>query len=169
LAHRKGVDVLLKAFSQLPNTAMLVIAGTGDDELTLKETSAALGLTNRVYFVGRVEGTDKIYLLQNALATVMPSRVWEAFPLVVLETFAAGRPLIGTRVPGIADLVEESKTGQLFTDENADELAQILRNALADREKLHQMGTTARDVANRYSWESIAQKHIDLYQQLIRR
>ena len=168
LAHRKGVDVLLKAFSQIGNTPKLVIAGTGDDELTLKDTSAALGLTDRVHFVGRVEGADKIFLLQNAIATIMPSRVWEAFPLVVLETFAAGRPLIGTRVPGIADLIEESKTGRLFTDENPDELAQILRDALADREKLHQMGTAARDVANRYSWESVAQKHIDLYQQLIR-
>src|SRR6185437_11475590 len=120
LARRKGVDVLLKALTELPAEpgVRLVVAGSGDDEAELRALAASHALGDRVRFVGRVDGADKLYLLQNAIATVMPSRVWEAFPLVVLESFAAGRAVIGTRVPGIADLVENDKTGILFEDEN---------------------------------------------------
>src|SRR6478672_6066509 len=97
----------------------------------------------------------------------MPSRVWEAFPLVVLEAFAAGRAVIGTRVPGIADLVEEGKTGLLFTDEHADELADILNQVAAAPANIREMGHSARDFANRYSWDSVAQMHVHLYRELV--
>ncbi|HEY8751464.1 MAG TPA: glycosyltransferase family 4 protein [Tepidisphaeraceae bacterium] len=169
LAKRKGVDVLLRAMTQVPagDSVQLVIAGTGDDQAELKTTSHSLGLTDRVRFVGRVEGNDKVYLLQNAIATVMPSRVWEAFPLVVLETFAAGRPIIGTRVPGIADLIEDGKTGFLFADEDWMGLAQILRPVFADPNQCVQMGAAARQVAKRYSWDSVAAMHIELYRELV--
>jgi glycosyltransferase involved in cell wall biosynthesis len=170
LARRKGVDVLLRAMTQVPggNVVQLVIAGTGDDQAVLEASADSLGVGDRVRFVGRVEGNDKIYLLQNAIATVMPSRVWEAFPLVVLETFAAGRAIIGTRVPGIADLVEEEKTGFIFKDEDAEGLAQILRKTFAQPDQLIPMGAAARQVARRYSWESVAAMHIKLYRGLIR-
>jgi glycosyltransferase involved in cell wall biosynthesis len=167
LAHRKGVDVLLRAMSDLAGDEMLVIAGAGDDEEKLKSTAKSLGLIHRVRFVGRVEGDLKIYLLQNAIATVMPSRVWEAFPLVVLEAFAAGRPVIGTRVPGIADLVEQDVTGLLFEDESVDELTRILRRVFAQPEAISKMGAAAGKVAQRYAWESVAQMYIDLYRGLI--
>lgn len=168
LARRKGVDVLLDAMSRLPGGrrggVRLVVAGSGDDEAALKGR-ASLGFCE-VRFVGRVEGAAKTYLLQNAIATVMPSRVWEAFPLVVLESFAAGKPVIGTRVPGIADLVEEGRTGWLFGDEKADELAEVLGKVLADPGAASRMGDAARGVARGYSWEAIAEKHVALYREL---
>ena len=145
----------------------MVIAGTGDDQAVLEATKDSLGLVDRVRFVGRVEGNDKIYLLQNAIATVMPSRVWEAFPLVVLETFAAGRAIMGTRVPGIADLIEDASTGFLFEDEDSEGLAQILRKTFAQPDQLIQIGAAARQVAERYSWASVAAMHIELYRGLL--
>src|SRR6185312_4685370 len=80
LARRKGVDVLLKALTELPAEpgVRLVVAGSGDDEAELRALAASHALGDRVRFVGRVDGADKLYLLQNAIATVMPSRVWEA-------------------------------------------------------------------------------------------
>jgi glycosyltransferase involved in cell wall biosynthesis len=168
LAKRKGVDVLLNAIKQLPaeSGGQLVIAGAGDDEAELRLLGASAEIRDRVRFVGRVDGTDKIYLLQSAIATVMPSRVWEAFPLVVLESFTAGRAVIGTRVPGIADLVEDGKTGFLFGDEDVTELAGILGRVFAEPEQIARMGDTARSIATRYSWESVAQMHIELYREL---
>jgi glycosyltransferase involved in cell wall biosynthesis len=170
LAQRKGVDVLLEAMARIPSNlsggVRLVIAGTGDEQAELESLGHSLKLRDRVRFVGRVEGDAKIYLLQNALATVMPSRVWEAFPLVVLEAFAAGRPIIGSKVPGIADLVEDQRTGILMPEEDSAALSLALREVLDDPHRADEMGDAARHVAQAYSWESVAARHIELYQEL---
>jgi len=168
LARRKGVDVLLDALARLSGDSQvrLVIAGTGDEQAELQARAAQLNLGQRMRFVGRVEGAAKVYLLQNALATVMPSRVWEAFPLVLLETYAAGRPVIGSNVPGIADLVEPHKTGMLVPQENAEALAAALSRIFADPDTARLMGAHARQAAQNYSWEAVAAKHIELYERL---
>jgi phosphatidylinositol alpha-mannosyltransferase/D-inositol-3-phosphate glycosyltransferase len=170
LAHRKGVDVLIRALSLIPDSPdrlQLVIAGMGEEQAELEWLAQSLKVVDGLRFVGRVEGDRKIYLLQNALATVMPSRVWEAFPLVALEAFAAGRPVIGSRVPGIADLVEENGTGVLVPEDNPAALAAVLSRVMNDPLRADQMGAAARDIAQSYSWESIARRHVELYEQLV--
>ena len=168
LAHRKGLDVLLRAMSLISGEGMLAIAGSGDEQANLEAMAASLNLGECVRFVGRVEGETKTYLLQNAIATVMPSRVWEAFPLVVLETFAAGRPIIGSRVPGISDLVENDRTGTLVPEEDPTALATALRAVFHDPQRADRMGAAAREVAQQYSWESVAARHVELYADLCR-
>jgi glycosyltransferase involved in cell wall biosynthesis len=168
LALRKGVDLLLEAMTEViaRDGVQLVIAGAGDEAADLQTLANRLRLQDRVRFVGRVDGAAKIHLLQNALFTVMPSRVWEAFPLVLLESYAAGRPVIGTAVPGIADLVQEGRTGHLVPEENPEALAAAMGNLFDDPSKADAMGRQARNVAQDYSWESVARRHIALYEQL---
>lgn len=168
LKHRKGVDLLLEAMARLPTAGgvELVIAGTGEEEASLDAQIQRLGLTGRVHRVGRVGGAEKIYLLQNALCIVMPSRVWEAFPLVLLEAYAAGRPVVGTAVPGIVDLVREGETGLLVAEDSPELLAAALQNLLANRETANAMGTHARRFAQDYSWSAVADRHLTLYDQV---
>lgn len=170
LARRKGVDVLLKAMTKLPHggAVQLVIAGDGDERARLELQTRQLAISDRVRFVGPVEGSDKIYLLQNAICTVMPSRVWEAFPLVVLETCAAGRPLVGSSVPGITDVVRDGEAGVLVEQENPDRLAAALHELFVDPRRADRLGQSAREIAESYSWESVARQHIDLYEQVLR-
>ncbi len=127
--RRKGVDTLVDALAQLPAgvTTSLVIAGDGDERQALAAQCTRLGLADRVHFVGAVAGEAKVWLLQNARFTVIPSRTWEAFPLVVLESFAAGKPVIGTMIPGLADLVEPERTGLLVPPESPQALSAALR------------------------------------------
>src|SRR5262249_36346710 len=89
LKNRKGVDLLLQALAQVPanGKVQLVIGGDGEERSALETLAAQLHLTDRVRFLGAVHGPGKIYLLQNALCTAIPSRDWEAFPLVVLESY----------------------------------------------------------------------------------
>ncbi len=171
LKQRKGVDLLLDALAQLPSDGVirLVIAGTGEEESAIDAQVARLGLRDRVRRVGRVDGSDKVYLLQNALCTVMPSRVWEAFPLVLLESFAAGRPVLGTSVPGIVDLVQERKTGLLIPEGSTDALATALRTVFDDPQQADEMGLHARDFAQSYSWDAVARQHLALYESLFSR
>lgn len=167
LAKRKGVDVLIDAMAESPG-ARCIIAGAGDERSALEAQINRLNLRDRVELVGRVDGADKIWLLQNARCVAMPSRVWEAFPLVLIEAFAAGKPVVGSDVPGIADLIENGKTGRLVSQESAADLASALRDFVDNRALAEQMGGQGRRFAERYTWENIAQQHLLLYQSLMK-
>ena len=116
LDRRKGVDVLLRAWADVASVqpGLLAIAGDGPERAGLESLAGELRLGDRVRFVGWARGTTKTYLLQNARLSVAPSRDWEAFGLVVLEAFAAGCPVIATRLPGLADLIEPDRIDGLF-------------------------------------------------------
>lgn len=170
LRHRKGVDLLLRALACVPDRGrvQLVIAGEGADRRALETMAANLGLAQRVRFVGSVAGNYKNYLIQNALGGVIPSRIWEAFPLVVLEMFAAGKAVIGTHIPGLEDLIEDS-TGWSVPPESPETLGRALTEALAYPEETQKRGEAAQRVALRFDWTAIAERHVELYEDLVAR
>ena len=85
MVHRKGGDLLLDAFRQIADrfAVHVVIAGTGTEKAALTTMAIEMGLAGRVHFPGIVQGAEKIYLLQNCLGVVVPSRISEASSLVV--------------------------------------------------------------------------------------
>jgi glycosyltransferase involved in cell wall biosynthesis len=168
LKHRKGVDVLLRALSLLPARDLvdLVIVGDGEERSALEGLAQELGLARRVRFAGKQVGQDKAYLLQNARCAVVPSRMWEAFPLVVLEAYASGLPVIATSTPGLADLVQPGETGILVPPESPKTLADGLRMLFQDQAWARRMGDSARAAAASFSWRSIAERHLQLYEEL---
>jgi glycosyltransferase involved in cell wall biosynthesis len=170
LTRQKGVDVLLRAIALLPRArgVQVVIAGDGDEQVALQKLAEALGLGQSVEFVGRVSGALKNYLFQNALATVVPSRTWEAFGLVVVESYAAGRPVIASRHLGLADLVNDGVTGRLVAPESAEELAGAMQELLAAPQSADGMGENARRAAAAYSLQEVAARHLALYEELRR-
>jgi glycosyltransferase involved in cell wall biosynthesis len=169
LKHRKGVDWLLKAFAQMPleRPEQLVIAGDGEDGPALKTLAARLGLRDRVRFVGWVDGQLKRYLLQNAVCTVVPSRLPETFGLIVLESYAAGRPVIAGAIPGLRELILENRTGLLVEPESIPALAQALREMIDDPLRATKLGGYGHRWVQNYSWKSVAQRHLELYDALM--
>lgn len=167
LSRRKGVDVLLRAIAAgpAPQDVHWILAGSGEEQPRLQALAGDLGVADRVRFVGRVEGADKIYLLQNALFIIMPSRQWEAFPLVVLESYAAGKPIVGTAVAGISDLIEEGESGMLVPQEDPAALARAMGEMFESHQRVR-MGERARQIAQGFSWDSIAARHLQLYESL---
>jgi glycosyltransferase involved in cell wall biosynthesis len=154
--------------ARMPATdgVQLVIAGSGEERAALEALATDLGVADRVRFIGRVEGQEKVYLLQNALLTVMPSRTWEAFPLVVLESYAAGKPIVGTAIAGIVDLVEEGKTGMLVPEEDPAGLARAMGELFEHPNCARSLGELAVTIARQNSWDFIAARHIELYEEL---
>ena len=168
LADRKGVDTLLSAFTEVPSTGGvdLVVAGTGDDRSELERQAADLNLQNRVRFVGRADGATKAYLLQNAAAVAMPSRGWEAFPLVVLEAYAAGRPVLGSRIAGLEDVIDDGVTGLLVSEGDVGGWTAAVTRALHDEPWRTAAGRAAGPFAAGHDWAAIAARHVDLYARL---
>ena len=168
LHRRKGTDLLIDAWARLATTGndMLVIAGAGDQQASLAAQARELGLEDRVCFVGPVQGATKTWLLQNAVGVCLPSRQWEASPLVALESYAAGKPLIGTCISGLEDLIRPGQTGWLAPPDSTDGLATALAELLADRARSRQIGLNARKLIAAHSWRTIAARHLQLYQQV---
>jgi len=171
IVKRKGGDLLLEAFCRVAGNcdACLVIAGGGSGEPTVKAAVAERMLAERVVFLPWVEGDAKTWLLQNAICTVMPSRYSEAFGLTALESFAAGRPVIATDVPGLDELVIHQHNGVLVPPESIDELARALQVALRRPEWFDQLGCQALQTAQTFTWEGTVDRHLALYEELVQR
>jgi glycosyltransferase involved in cell wall biosynthesis len=169
LNQRKGADILLDAWAmcdpKVRSRMMLVVAGDGEERAPLTAQAERLGIASRVSFVGRVGGATKTWLLQNARGVCTPSRGWEAFPLVALEAFAAGKPLIATRIPGLEDRVTPGKTGWLVPPEDPIALASALSQLAAAGAPLHDFAANVRRIADAHGWPSIAARHVDLYRE----
>jgi glycosyltransferase involved in cell wall biosynthesis len=128
----KGVDVLLDALRP-DDPFEVVVAGDGGCAAELR--SRARGLPVR--FAGVVRGTGKRELLARASAVVVPSRVLasgrtEGAPTVVSEALAAGVPVVGARVGGIPELVEDGVTGKLVPSDDPAALRAALFGLLAE-------------------------------------
>jgi starch synthase len=95
----------------------------------------------------------------------MPSRGWEAFPLVVLEAAAAGKAVIASRVAGLEDLVADGETGRLVEPEDEAGLARALDEVRLQGER---WGETARARVGRYAWDRVAAEHEAFYRTVAR-
>jgi glycosyltransferase involved in cell wall biosynthesis len=167
--HRyKGLDVLLGAIAlihqQKRNIPCMVIAGDGREFENLKKQAAELGIESQVIFTGAVFGPQKHWLLRNCAFFLQPSRA-EGMPLTVMEAFAYVKPVIGTRISGIEELVTPGKTGYLVEPDNSQSLARVILDA-SSNSAIGKMGEEAKHFASTRTWPVIAAKYIELFESL---
>ncbi len=148
---RKGHITLLQAMrlvtAQLPNAFLLVI-GTGAAEAMLRQETTRLGLDRSVLWTGRVEPENlpAYYHLMDVMA--MPS-LWEGFGLTAAEAMAASKPVVGTDVSGLREVVEDGVTGFLVPVGDAEALAARLHHLLSDDSARTGMGRQSLDRVKR--------------------
>ncbi len=169
LHPRKGIDVLIRAFGKAAGQlgqAHLVIAGRGRELQHLERLAEQSG-SDRIHFLGSVAGDAKRWLLQNAKFLVAPTRTWEGMPVVVLEALACGRPIVGSNVGGIVDLVIPGQTGVLVEPEDADGLAAAMEKLSADPQQLATLSRGALELIRPYDWSVVAKQYLDLFDSLL--
>jgi glycosyltransferase involved in cell wall biosynthesis len=137
----KGIETLVRAAALAKQP--LTIVGRGPQEARLGELTAELGAD--ISFSGHLSGNSLIDVLQSARAIVVPSEVNENAPLSLLEAYATARPVIGSNIAGIPELIREGETGALFPTGNVEALAAILERfgELPDS-RLAEMGNAGR-------------------------
>lgn len=131
----KGVDVLVRAFRQLAPTrpARLTIHGGMNPESSYAQHLRRLaGNDSRIAFAGHYDNKLVIQILSDVDAVVVPSVCYENSPTVALEAFAAGRPVIGTNVGGISEIVQDNVNGLLFERGDATDLASQMQRIIDD-------------------------------------
>jgi glycosyltransferase involved in cell wall biosynthesis len=140
----KGIETLLDALPGVLSVhpgAQLAIAGTGVDREPLERRAGALGVATAVRFLGFVPETAGV--LRGA--DVFVSSSWaESFPYVVLEAMALARPIVATRVGGVAEAVRDGESGLLVAPRDAETLAGALARLLSDPTRAAEIGAAAR-------------------------
>ena len=86
---------------------------------------------------------------------------------MLLEAFAAGKPVIGSAVPGLTEAIRDAETGRLFTAESPAALRDTMRTLVENPENTARMGAAAKQVAADFDWCRIAQRHLVVYRKAI--
>jgi len=127
LHPQKGLEYLLEAATRLPDVRFLV-AGDGQERSALERKASALGVDNRLEFLG--ERDDVPALLKAADVFVLPS-LYEGLPVSVLEAMAAGTPVVATAVGGTTEAVVDGESGILVPPRDPNALANAIRDLLS--------------------------------------
>jgi phosphatidylinositol alpha-mannosyltransferase len=161
---RKGLEVLLKAFSALDTDAVLWVAGEGPETAALAASAPA-----NVHWLGRISDQELAERLRAAAVFCAPSLHGESFGVVLLEAMAAGTPVVASDISGYRDVARQGKEAVLVPGGDPAALAEGLRQVLDDpilAGRLVEAGTAR---AASFSMERLAARYVDLYEALLAR
>lgn len=160
LIPEKGVDILIRAFA-LPVLAdrRLIICGDGHQRPDLEALASREGLTDRVEFLGLRDDVHRV--IGSAALVVHPARWGEAFGLTIAESMAVARPVVGSRVGAVPELVEDGVTGLVIPPSDPPALADAIARLLGDPGLRDEMGRRARfRVMERFSMDAWVNGHV---------
>jgi len=161
----KGHADLIEALATMRTSPALLLIGDGALRGQLEARASALGLSDRVHFLGR--RLDVPRLLRRADVACLPSHA-EGLPNSVLEAMLAGLPVVVTAVGGCPEFIDHGDNGLLFQPGNVAALAGALDRVLGDSAAARQMGARARaTVATNFNLHRFGEAYADLYGQLV--
>jgi glycosyltransferase involved in cell wall biosynthesis len=171
IAAKKGLDMLIRAFAltrrRFP-AATLVVAGPDDEGLRprLEELARSEGVGDAVVFPGMLTGRDKLAALAAADVWALASHT-ENFGIAVVEALAAGAPTLVSPAVNLAGEIERAGAG-VVSETKPEAFAGALAYLLEDEERRAQYGERGRKFAQRYDWEALAPRIVELYEAVAR-
>lgn len=170
LSVQKGPDLLIEAapsILQARGDAKIVIVGDGYMRWGLENRARQLGVSHAVRFLGNMDGSgDLINLFKSADCVVVPSRN-EPFGIVILEAWAAGKPVVATKNGGPGEIINHNYNGFSVYD-NPDSIGWGVKEIFRNFEHARWMGERGRATAAfGYSWDSVAGDTEGIYRELV--
>lgn len=160
LTPRKGIHQLVEAFAlAVGKTATemeLHLIGEGEQRATLEERATALGIADKVKFIGRVEHEKLAVFYQRSHAFVLPSKN-EGMSNAALEALASGLPLVVSGTGGMQELVTDGVNGCFIDPENKESFAATLADLAGNEANLIAFGRESRRRAELRGWDKVAE------------
>jgi starch synthase (maltosyl-transferring) len=158
------IDVMERVLQSHPD-AHLVLAGDGPLRAKVEQTIERSGLAGRIHLLGWIADVESLLARSSG---VLLTSLWEGMPNVVLESMAAGVPVVTRAVEGVAELVEHGRTGWVVRDGGIDGLADAVEHLLDDPEQALAMGQHARRRAiEHFSLDVMVQRYEQMWQEVI--
>jgi glycosyltransferase involved in cell wall biosynthesis len=166
----KGHEVLIRAVAALapefPALALEII-GEGPERSRLEILTRQLNIGERVRFLGRKSRREVVEAMRRCTVFALPSR-YEGLGCVYLEAMAVGKPVIGCRGQGIAEIIQQGSNGFLVGPDNEKELTLALGMLLRDERKRKSLGTAARDtILDRFTLAHQAETLARIYRECV--
>ncbi|MGB3099139.1 MAG: glycosyltransferase [Solirubrobacterales bacterium] len=165
--ERKGLPVLLRAFEALAEHIPCRLVAVG---VTTEEVERHLpdpGILDRIDARGRVSQDQLWQAYRDADVLCAPSLSGESFGMVLTEAFAAGTPALASAIAGYSDVVSDGHDGLLVPVGDPQSLAEELLRLHYEPERIREMGTAARESAERYSWPRVAARVECIYERAL--
>lgn len=165
LSKEKGAITLLKAVKNISVPVKIVGDGPAKDKCAsfVRENKMS-----HVTFEGYKTGDELKNLFKNAAFLVFPSQCYENAPMTILEAFAYGKPVIGSNVGGIPEMVSDGQTGLLFTMGDHLQLRDKIKSLLDQPAQTETMGKNARQlVTEKFNAKLHYQNLMELYQKTL--
>ncbi len=171
LVPRKGYDLLARAMPAVlravPEARFVFVCHNRSGEAELRRIAASGGVADRLEIMGRVSEPEKIRLLHTAAVVAAPSR-YEGFGIPLIESLAAGAPVVTTDVVAGNEVIDHERTGLLVPYGDVAALAAALIRLLNDRALGARLAAAGRaDVFVRYRSETLAMHLEMLYDRLV--
>lgn len=168
LMHKKGIDLLIKAFHKAfykNENVKLKIAGDGEERKNLEQLVQKLDLCNKVSFLGQLTRENVKKEMMESNVFVLPSR-FETFGVVFIEALASGMPVIGTRCGGPEDIISKD-VGKLVDNEDINGLSEALKEVYEKYDSYDSV--SLRDYCvNKFSSQSITNKLLNIYDSVLK-
>ena len=166
LSPWKGILTLIEAVKCIPNVLLKIIGdGPLRDAIISKIEKEKISNVRLIGHKGRKDLEDEI---KRCRGVVVPSEWYENNPRVILEAFALGKPVIGSRIGGIPELVKDGMTGLLFEPKNVKGLRNRIEELLSGGDRIIEMGKNARKmVEDDFNEDKHYGSLINIYDQVI--
>lgn len=168
LSKEKGILNLIKAIALL-NEGELRIAGDGSEKQKIIDFIQENKLENRVKLLGFLNKNEVKEQIRKCRFVVVPSIWYENCPYSIIETLMIGKPVIGSNIGGIPELIENGQNGFTYKYDNIQELANYIEKLYKNKELAEELGNNAQKQAKElYSKNSYYEKIIKIYTDVIK-
>ena len=165
ISEEKGIKTLIDAAVN-NSGGKLKIIGSGPLKEEMELYAASKDKNRTIEFLGHKSRDEVIEYIKNSRFVVVPSEWYENYPFSILETFACGKPVIGSKVGGIPELVKDNKTGLTFEIGNSSELSARIKYLGNNPDMAIEMGRNARAFVEH---ELNAEKHYQTLMEIYKR
>lgn len=167
LSREKGILNLVEAINNIPG-ARLIIAGDGPERENIQTYIKEHKLENRITLLGYLNQNDIRENIRKCRFVTVPSICFENCPYSILETMEIGKPIIGSKIGGIPELVKDDVNGYTYTYDCVDDLTDKLKILFENDEKVNEFSNNSKRLyKENYSAEAYYNKLMTVYNKYI--
>ncbi len=176
LVEKKGVEVLIQAFSMLREDfpeIELNIVGEGPLRGSLEELTVQLGCAGAIKFLGAIPNSEVPSLLNLHRIAITPSVVaadgdQEGLGLVIVEAQGCGCAVVASRIPAILDVITDGVDGMLVAPGDPSDVRRVLAQMMEDESLVSRLAAAGREsAARRFDWAQVGLDYIEKYRQIV--
>jgi glycosyltransferase involved in cell wall biosynthesis len=164
----KHLPILFQAFAEVrkQHDAHLLIVGSGQDMLNLKDIAHDLGIYKHITFTGRVSEEDKVLLHQIGTVFAMPSPT-ELQSIATLEAMASGQPVVAVDAGALRELCQDERNGFLCEKDNVQQIADGLSAIIGDSKLRKKMSDESLAIAHTHDLNTTLDRFEQIYTDVI--